>query len=85
MRFRLYITKSYKRVITMSKPKVHNQISMNIITSLTSSVLRETKAEKTFPKSAGCTLGEQKRPNVLLKELGANAKCIAPNNYAAGA
>lgn len=37
MRFRLYITKSYKRVITMSKPKVHNQISMNIIMSLTSS------------------------------------------------
>ena len=36
------------------------------------------KVGETFPKSAGCTLEEQKRPKVLPKGLGASLKCIEP-------
>ena len=61
MRFRLYITKSYKWVITMSKPKVHNQISMNIITSLTSSSPSEDeKRGKRFPRVHPALLGSKR-------------------------
>lgn len=34
------------------------------------------KVGETFPKSAGCTLEEQKRPKVLPKGFGASLKCI---------
>ena len=36
------------------------------------------KVGETFPKSAGCTLEEQKRPKVLPKGFGASLKCIEP-------
>ena len=40
------------------------------------------KVGETFPKSAGCTLEEQKRPKVLPKGFGASLKCIEPKkNY----
>ena len=36
------------------------------------------KVGETFPKSAGCTHEEQKRPKVLPKGFGASLKCIEP-------
>ena len=36
------------------------------------------KVGETFPKSAGCTLEEQKRPKVLPTGFGASLKCIEP-------
>ena len=38
----------------------------------------DEKWGETFPKSAGCTLEEQKRPKVLPKGFGASPKCIVP-------
>ena len=37
--------------------------------------LGSPKVGETFPKSAGCTLEEQKRPKVLPKGFGASRKC----------
>lgn len=42
------------------------------------STLWRRKVGETFPKSAGCTLEEQKRPKVLPKGFGASLKCIVP-------
>ena len=44
------------------------------------STLGRRKVRETFPKSAGCTLGEQKRPKVLPMGFGASLKCIVPKN-----
>lgn len=46
-----------------------------------SSTLGRRKVGETFPKSAGCTLEEQKRPKVLPKGFGASLKCIVPKEY----
>ena len=43
--------------------------------------LGKRKVRETFPKSAGCTLEEQKRPEVLPKGFGASLKCIVPNSF----
>lgn|GEM_PF-894328 len=40
--------------------------------------LGRQKVGKTFPKSAGCTLEEQKRPKVLPKAFEASLNCIVP-------
>ena len=42
------------------------------------STLGKRKVGETFPKSADCTLEEQKRPKVLPKGFGASLKCIVP-------
>ena len=49
-----------------------------------SSTLGRRKVGETFPKSAGCTLEEQKRPKVLPKGFGASLKCIVPNKIEKG-
>ncbi len=41
--------------------------------------LGRQKVGKTFPKSAGCTLEEQKRPKVLPKAFEASLNCIVPD------
>ena len=46
-----------------------------------SSTLGRRKVGETFPKSAGCTLEEQKRPKVLPKGFGASLKCIVPLKF----
>ena len=45
-----------------------------------SSTLGRRKVGETFPKSAGCTLEEQKRPKVLPKAFEASLNCIVPKH-----
>ena len=45
--------------------------------------LGRQKVGKTFPKSAGCTLEEQKRPKVLPKAFEASLNCIVPFYFCA--